>query len=1126
MSALAAETTLTAASPRSRVLHDIRSDVERGHQLVLSGDHSGAVRAYQSARNRIFRLLHLGGPDSLAGLSHHFGPPHDVAHLKELVRAGCTLMADLVPGVPEPPVLDTSFDPNALGGFGEAARTLPRAGEAKESQFAGAALLSRTAFDAGDYELAMKRYAGAADLAANEPNAHAALLLNAGAAAVQAGRLREANRFLSQALEGFQQTDDALGTAQAAHNLAIASAASGDADRAAGAFKETDERARAAAGAAGVAAEVLRSLGRTDGTGSRFPVREADTRRAAASARPGGGDISAVIGRGATVILRDPMAPTTWSNRPLAGSVEQRDRDVVYSAGITLGTQIDAISWRRSAAPSVDAVISAAYETRLAAASHADLRAVILSDVDVSVQLGHLYYYVIPVGLAEAYAGLGEWSQARTWLYRAADYPYLNKAVEGPALWLRIAQTHLGEGDTAYRDDDFAAALTAYAGVVALDGTAGDAAVYTHPALTEIGALVAALLADPATLPPDLDPGIGAVVLDIAAKVSQLSAGLDWFGIPASMVPPFTFDYLQNASRFLAQQAQAAERDFMQFMERYDSGKLTRLQVQQAAAAASADEAVAKQQAVAAQEEVDLAQTARALADLRHDNAQQARSAYGTMSREQIRLETEMAWYSSQNSWELNNPIPGDGRDIHEVIAADRHRLGVISRDYELLRMQQNINELAISEQQANDQVALSVARRQAAVLSAQAASLRRAQAQQLAAAFEDSFFTPEVWKQLADFMRAQAQRYLYWATRVARLMERAYEFDYDTTVNRVRTDYSAGVVNGMLGSDQLLADIDYFTYDRITRTTHKTVRASLEVSLAERFPFAFAGFRQHGEIAFNTLLDDLERDYPGSFNHRIQSVEVDVVGLVPSQGLRGTLTNSGISQYRALDGTVKWRLQNIDTMLLSSYARDDAMMFRPRPEQLNVFEGVGMASGWTLRYPPDVNDVDYRFLVDVRVTFHVEAQFDRALAAAVEAAPTPPEALRATTSFSLRNDLPDRFFLLTSQGTAALTIGPEHLPHHHLDPKVRSISLQLLSDADPRPAVPLTVTVPGGASADVTPDGDGRVPSDDPALAPLTGATLRGDWALATTADTADRATVHDVLLFVEYDFTPREAA
>ncbi|BCL26741.1 hypothetical protein ACFFS2_00420 [Streptomyces aurantiacus] len=1146
--ASAGEATMAPGSPRTAVLDEIKADLDEAHGLVLAGEYSGATQSYESVRNRIFRLLADGGSAGAAAVNPHFGAPHDVTHLKEVVRAATVLLGDLVPGTPDTPVIQADIDRTRLGGYGEAAKALPRPGTEKAVPFAELATLGMVAFDDGEYDLATKRLSAAADLAKDDKVAQAGLLLNAGAAAAQAGRSDQAVKLLTGAADGFRKAENTLGTAQAMHNLAVIMAATGEVSKTEEALKQTDEQSGKAAGAVGHALEVMRSIGRADvaaeldGTGvadvvGGVPGGSATGVRAGTGVGGllvGGADgdravsaeVQKSLGRGVRLIVRDPLIATAWRSTPLVGTLEQDDRKVRYTAGFALGSEIRTISWQKAAAPSVGTLLSAAYETRPTAKTYLELRWSVLTAVDLSVHLAHLFYYVIPVGLAEAYAGLGDWANARLWLYRAAQYPYLNQALEAPVLWLRLAQTYLDEGDLLYQQGEFAGALAAYGGVVAADGARGGGELYTRPALAGVGTLVAELLATPETLPGDLDAGLGAVVLDIAAKVAQLGQSLDWFGVPVDFVPPFTFDYLQNAARFLGQQAQAAERDFIQFMDRYDTGKLTRLQLQQAVASATADQAVADQQAVAARDEVQLARTAQQLTNLRRADAQAARQAYSAMANEQIGLERQIAWYSSQNSWELNNPIPGDGRRIHEVIAADRQRLGVIGRDYELLRMQQNINELALASQQSGDQLAMSQARAQAANLSAQAARLRRQQAQQLVSGFEQGFFTPEVWRRLADFMQGQVLRYLYWATRVARLMERAYEFDYDTTVDRIRTDYSAGAVNGMLGSDQLIADIDYFTYDRITRTTHKTLRAGLVVSLAEKFPFAFAGFRSTGQISFDTLLSDLERDYPGSYNHRIQAVEVAVVGLVPSGGLRGTLVNSGISQYRALDTTVKWRLQNVDTLLLGSYERDDAVLFRPRPELLTVFEGVGMASGWTLRYPPDVNDVDFRFIVDVQVTFHFEAQFDRTLAATVSAIPLPPEALRASTSFSVGNDFPDRFFLWRSQGTTTLPIGPEHLPHHHVDPVVRTVSLQLLGADGPAPAVPLTITAPGGATADVTPDGTGRVPSTTPALAALHGAPVAGAWGLATTADGADRTAVYDVLLFVEYDYTRRGGA
>src|SRR6266508_103385 len=556
-----AETALTTGSPRTGVLDEIRAEVDRAHGLVLASDYQAALTAYQSLRNRIFRLLLPGGPASLPG--DRFAAPHDLAHFKEMVRASAVLLADLVPGTPESPVIQAAIDPASVKGYRDGAAVLPKAGDEKSRGFADLATLGQVAFDNGEYELAAKQLTAAAEQAGEDRVARAGLQLNAGAAAVQAGLLDQADQLFSAALDGFQSAKDTLGAAQAAHNRAIAGAVRGDVAKTDGAFKETDERSRSAAGRAGVAFDVLTSLGRTDGTG----LLEQSERATSTG-------VQQVLGKGARLIVRDPLVATAWSSRPLVGTIEQTDRAVTYSAGVLLGSTIKTVTWQKAKAPAVDALLAAGYETRLAVNSHRDLRGIVLSAADLAVQLAHLFYYVIPVAIAEAYAGLGEWVSAREWLYRAADYPYLNKTVEAPALWLRIAQTHLEQGDVLYKSDEFADALAAYGGVVAADGTAGNAPLFTHAALSAIGTKVGALLADPSTLPADLDTGIGAVVLEIAARVRQLVANLDCFWVPAVFVPPVTFDDLQNDARFLGHQAQAAERHFMQFMERYASGRL------------------------------------------------------------------------------------------------------------------------------------------------------------------------------------------------------------------------------------------------------------------------------------------------------------------------------------------------------------------------------------------------------------------------------------------------------------------------------------------------------------------------------------------------------------------------
>ncbi|HET9518117.1 MAG TPA: tetratricopeptide repeat protein, partial [Actinoplanes sp.] len=226
VTATLAETVLTAGSPRTGVLNEIRAEVDRAHALVLAGNYQDAVLAYQNVRNRIFRLLSPGGPH---GVKDRFTAPHDLAHLREMVRASATLLADLVPGLPDPPVIAAEVDPGSIREFREGARLLPHAGDEKATRFADLAALGQVAFDNGEYELAVKRLMTAADLAGDDRTARASLLLNAGAAYVQLGNLDRAERVLDAALEGFQAAQDDLGAAQTAHNLAVVSAARGDA---------------------------------------------------------------------------------------------------------------------------------------------------------------------------------------------------------------------------------------------------------------------------------------------------------------------------------------------------------------------------------------------------------------------------------------------------------------------------------------------------------------------------------------------------------------------------------------------------------------------------------------------------------------------------------------------------------------------------------------------------------------------------------------------------------------------------------------------------------------------------------------------------------------------------------
>ena len=98
-------------------------------------------------------------------------------------------------------------------------------------------------------------------------------------------------------------------------------------------------------------------------------------------------------------------------------------------------------------------------------------------------------------------------------------------------------------------------------------------------------------------------------------------------------------------------------------------------------------------------------------------------------------------------------------------------------------------------------------------------------------------------------------------------------------------------------------------------------------ISLASRYGYLFeTQLRKTGSMTFETTLDDFDSVYPGTYEGRIQRVDVSVQGIVPPTGVSGTLSNNGISVYRLPSDIAtpsapsKVRIQSAETLVLSDY--------------------------------------------------------------------------------------------------------------------------------------------------------------------------------------------------------------
>jgi hypothetical protein len=102
-------------------------------------------------------------------------------------------------------------------------------------------------------------------------------------------------------------------------------------------------------------------------------------------------------------------------------------------------------------------------------------------------------------------------------------------------------------------------------------------------------------------------------------------------------------------------------------------------------------------------------------------------------------------------------------------------------------------------------------------------------------------------------------------AIEVATLMEKAYEAETGRDLRKIKFEYGLGHLNGLLGAEALLLDIDYFSLDYV-RTKSKKAQMKQVISLADTFPGAFTRLIQRGQTFFETTLAHFDRRYPGFY--------------------------------------------------------------------------------------------------------------------------------------------------------------------------------------------------------------------------------------------------------------------
>jgi tetratricopeptide (TPR) repeat protein len=818
--------------------------------------------------------------------------------------------------------------------------------------------------------------------------------------------------------------------------------------------------------------------------------------------------------------------------------------------GIIVGGAPRTLSWKAGTVAVTDQIREAYYDPRVKIVDVRQLHPAAMQPADRVIELPHDYYYVIPLGLAECYHALGDWAGAETLYFQAASYEFLNPVIEAPYLWLRLATLYADWGDALFRNDQAADAIPVYQNVIMLNDTVPAGKMYATASLTpgaDVARNVIAHLSDPFSL--NANPAFVGAIFAIRQQLIKIKGGLDFWGHTANTVPVWTFDYLQNVATNFAQFAINAEQAVINFWDRADQAGLTRIQIDASLDQAKAEVTAASLAVAEAEALKQVYIDGVALAQLRLDNSLAAKADYESKSANWIiyqALSQQEAGGDHGDPNLLNNLADiymGGGTTSSTKVswgAAFTLANARLNREYQINAMQRTITEMQSALTQANDELAAAAARVDAAKAGVTVAASKRDGAQAMLDYFDAQTFTPDVWHQLGDAMMRLYQRYLNMALQIARLMQQAYNFETDLSVKIIKTDYSTDTIQGLLGADALMADIQSFTYEMITTQVGKPQPIRQTISLAGRYGYAFeTQLRKTGVMDFETRIEDFDEKYPGTYAGRIEAVEVEIDGIVPAAGVSGALTNCGVSIYRVPSASwsagtgVKYRIQPKETLILSDHdIRNDALVLQNDQRRLKLFQGAGISSSWRFEIPRSINDIDYGALTDVKITFYYKARYDPDLRDRVlKQLATRPGSHERERGLPLRWVFPDAFFDFQSTGDLKFSLRKGDFPLSETGPKLTSLGLLFTGSGLP----PLTVglTTPEKAPVTVQTDATGIAQSGGaPGWAPLLGGTAIGDYEISLAAadnpglvheGTLSLKPIVNVALIMGYTFTPR---
>jgi len=508
-------------------------------------------------------------------------------------------------------------------------------------------------------------------------------------------------------------------------------------------------------------------------------------------------------------------------------------------------------------------------------------------------------------------------------------------------------------------------------------------------------------------------------------------------GFPQNNVSSFRYDYLIRLAKNYAALSQSAEKDFIQFKEKFEAETLELMNASQSVSLAQGNTQLADLRVQEALGQISA--SAHQLASINNQIAVVERrieeigsnwQAYfgvifgmvgavfgavgaiagalgGTTATIMTAARGAIAGkpvYDIMTGRSTFGIIGGVFQGVGGIVSGINNLSGIwdnkdaLTRELEDLRVNK-LPAARINRLIAEDQLHTARQQTRIAQLEAQFVAER-------AAYLSNQFFNPQLWSFLAKEVKKIYRNYLHYGATAAWLAQRALEFEKGIETKRrfahtfpvqktgdngglgiISQQYFQASQQGLLAAESLMSDIASLEQEKFMSDQRK-LQITKTISLAQTRPLDYAHFLETGIIHFGTSLPDFDFDYPGHYQRRIKEVRINLFGLIGPEGIRATLTHLGPSQVvvrewsaaESREAFVEKTLNHpLDYQVMTNPLEGGIGKIALSPENphLRPFEGKGVAGQWVFEMMKMSNPLEFSTISDIQLVIEYTALAD-----------------------------------------------------------------------------------------------------------------------------------------------------